>query len=437
MLTVGRVARISQRQMGAISRRSVVGVAATGVAAGLVGRLVWPLARAAELSRGHEAIALSELVTPADTQMIGRFVNWLRTDGVSHERATQNLVFNFWDVNQKAGSWIYPMLSGKAMLWFVRRGSVDEARAIASSLLRWQQTDDTGAHKKSYGAFSSMLEAKDGAYRQGQRFYSGDNLVILEGLLALHAKTKDAALLNAAIGIGTWLSETMCQGKKHGVWADDHGAPMHFVTADGNFSNEIHSSVEMLWIGALDHLGKVTGEAAYRRQALKASEFLRKCQAASGAYLDNYDPGYPPKPYDAGRWRPYQPGQVIGDNMLRSALGACRMGDVGGARKFFQYLKAENGAIPAFLDVSSGGSGFPVGSPVYYDVTSSALHRSLCQWLGERVAAEQDMAFLRAAQHPSGGWPWGLTKDGLKPVEPKLAPVVGFWATADLSANAG
>jgi hypothetical protein len=123
--------------------------------------------------------------------------------------------------------------------------------------------------------------------------------------------------------------------------------------------------------------------------------------------------------------------------MLRTALGACRMGDMGGARNFYRFLKPENGAIPAFVDLANGGPGFPAGSPVYYDVTSSALHRSLCQWLGERAAAELDMAFLRAAQHPSGGWPWGLFKDGLKPVEPKLAPVVGFWATADLSSNGG
>jgi hypothetical protein len=225
----------------------------------------------------------------------------------------------------------------------------------------------------------------------------------------------------------------MCKGHKFGVWAEDHAAPMQFVTSDGNFSNAIHTSMEMLWLSALARLGAVTAEAAYTRQAQRAYDFLRHCQTKSGAYLDAYDPGYPPKPYDAGRWRPYQAGQVIGDNMLRTALGRCRAGDLDSARRFFRYLKVENGAVPAYLNVDTGGHGFPDGSPVYYDLTSSALHRSLCQWLNERAAAEADMAFIRATQHASGAWPWGIYKDSKKPVEPKLAPVVGFWATADLS----
>jgi hypothetical protein len=257
--------------------------------------------------------------------------------------------------------------------------------------------------------------------------------VILEALLALHAKTKNPDLLNSAIGVGTWLTEVMCKGHKNGVWAEDHGAPMYFVTAEGNFSNDIHTSVEMMWMGSLNRLGELTKEPAYKRQAAKATDFLRRCQAASGAYLDAYDPAYPPKPYDPGRWKPYQPGQVIGDNMLRTALGMCRIGDVGSARKFYNYLKVESGAVPGYLNVDSGEHGFPAGSRVYYDVTSSALHRSLCQWLNERAAAEADMAFLRSVQHTSGSWPWGVWKDDRTPVEPKLAPIVGFWATADLS----
>ena len=127
--------------MAKISRRGVVGIAATGVAAGLVGRFVWPIARASELAASRQPIVLSELVTPADTQMIGRFSSWLKASGVSRDGPVKNLVYNFYDANERKGSWVYPMLSGKAILWFARRGAISEARAVVATLLRWQQTD--------------------------------------------------------------------------------------------------------------------------------------------------------------------------------------------------------------------------------------------------------------------------------------------------------
>jgi hypothetical protein len=419
--------------MKGVSRRRLAALGAAGLAAGFLGRLVWTEARASVPELPAQGLRLSDLFTPADAKMAVRFLSWFRGRATGKDRAIRNLVFNFYDLEAGKGAWVYPMLSGKAMLWLIRRGLVDEASAIGTTLLRWQQTSRQGPLAKCYGAFSSKLEEKDGKYQHGERYYSGDNLMILEALLALHAKTKNPELLNAAIGVGTWLTEVMCKGKAFGVWTEDHGAPMQFVSSAGNFSNTIHTGMEMLWMRSLQQLGKLTSEPAYSRQAQRAHEFLRRCQTTSGAYLEAYDPGYPAFPYNAGRWKPYQPGQVIGDNMLRTALGACRLGDLDSARKFHRYLKVENGAIPAYLNVDTGEHGFPKGSPVYYDVTSSALHRSLCQWLSQRAAAETDMAFLRATQHPSGGWPWGIFKNGLKPVEPKLAPIVGFWATDDLS----
>jgi hypothetical protein len=423
--------------MSVLSRRLFVGLAAATVGAGVLGRHFWGqnlsgLARASE-SGPKPAIPFSAFQGLGTARMGDFFLAWLRRDAVSRDRPVKNLVYNFYDTQKKTGSWLYPMLSGKAILWLLRRGLVDEANAIATTLLRWQETRRQGPLAKCYGAFTSKLEAKGGDFIQGERYYSGDNLVILDAFVSLYKKTKDPDLLNAAIGIGTWLAETMCKGREAGVWAEDHGAPMFFVTSAGNFANEIHTSEEMLWIGALRHLGEVTAEPAYARQALRAYEFLRRCQRANGAYFEAYDPGYPPKPYDAGRWKAYQAGQLIGDNTLRTALGACRMGDLDSARSFYRYLKVENGAVPAYLDLESGGHGFPPEARVYYDVTSSALHRSLCQWLGERAAAETDIAFLRTTQTSSGGWPWGIFKDTRQPVLPQLSPVVGFWATEDLS----
>jgi hypothetical protein len=330
------------------------------------------------------------------------------------------------------------MLSGKTVLWMARRGQVDDAVRIAKSLMRWQQINPKAGQGRTYGAIPSVIELDDieldakGA-RPGARYYAADNLVILEALLELYAKTGDAPLLNSAIGIGTWITEVMCRGHQYGVWAENHGAPMWFVSAQGDFNNQIPANGEMMWMSALARLGHEAAEPAYTRQAERAYAFHRNAQYGNGAYLDHYDPGWPPKPYDGGRWRPYQAGQLIADSTLRGALGACRAGDLDSARHFFKWLKVEQGGVPAYLDLATGGSGFPKTQEIYYDLTSSALHRSLCQWLGERQAAQQDMAFLKQTQDPTGGWHWGLFAKSLKPVTPQMAPIVGLWATADLS----
>ena len=420
--------------MGHLTRRTFLGGAAAGLAAGATALLRRGEARACGRAEPAQPLALDALASPGEQrEMATRFHRWLRTAGVAKERDVQNLVWNFYETDRQRGAWVYPMLSGKAILWLVRRGAVGEAAAIAKTLLFWQQTSRTGALAKSYGAFPSLVEPRGGAWVSGDRFYAGDNLVILEALVLLHERTKDPDLLNAAVGVGTWLTEIMSDGRRQGVWAEDHGAPMHFVTAAGDFSNHIHGSVEMLWIGALHRLGKAAAEPAYCRQADRAFRFYLAGQYASGAILDHYDPGYPAVPYDPGRWRPYQAGQVISDNVLRSALGLCRMGELERARRFFRWLKTERGGVPAYLDLATGGEGFPPGQRVYFDVTSSGLHRSLCQWLGEKAAAEEAVAFLRRVRDRSGAWVWGVYRDDLAPVEPKLAPVAGFWATADLS----
>jgi len=421
--------------MGEIDRRQLLrGSVAAGVAAAfsLRGRDTRADAIACPpLAHATPAIAYSEL---ANKTSADRFLRWLRTDGVSHQQPVENLVHNFVDATTRAGTWIYPMLCGKTMLWFARRGQFGEAAAIAETLLDWQQLSADGKHARSYGAFPSQIDlAPDGTWKAADYYYSADNLVILDALLAVHAATKNAALLNAAIGIGTWLTEVMCKGHTLGMWTEDHGAPMFMVRGSGDFANEIHAAGEMLWIGALHRLGTATNEQAYCRQAERALKFYLGGQLQSGAFLDHYDPGYPPKPYDAGRWAPVHPGQIIADSFLRSVLGACKWGELARARKAFEWLKTEAGAVPAYLSLETGSSGFPKGQNTYYDLTSSALHRTVAQWLGERAAAVADQQLLDKLQHSSGGWYWGVFKNGFAPVDNRLAPIVGLWATADLS----
>ena len=292
--------------MAEIDRRQLLrGGAALGIAAhlSLRGR---DAQACAPLVHASPAVPFTDLADAGTAESALRFLRWLRTDGVSRARPVENLVFNFVDASTRVGTWIYPMLSGKAILWLVQRGQIAEATAIADTLVGWQQISTEGKLARSYGAFPSQIDlAPDGAWKAADYYYAADNLVILDALLALHAATKAAGLLNAAIGIGTWLTEVMCKGHTVGVWAEDHGAPMFMVRGTGDFVNAIHSAGEMLWIGALHRLGTLTNELAYCRQAERALAFYLGGQHANGAFLDHYDPGYPPTPFDAARWAPY------------------------------------------------------------------------------------------------------------------------------------
>jgi hypothetical protein len=371
--------------------------------------------------------------------MATRFHRWMAQQGFARDRGVCNLVFNFYDTDKRKGSWLYPMLCGKAIIWLLGRGRVADATLIAQALLRWQQTNRHDAGERSYGAFPSAIDhsppTADGAaeWVAGERYYSGDNLVILDALLSLHRRTGNRELLNAAVGVGTWLCTVMCQGVKYGAWLEDHGAPMWFVTAAGDFSNNIYNNVEMLWISGLHRLGRITREHAYCRQAEKAYRFYLRSQTGPGAFYDHYDPGYPPQKYAADRWKTYAGQQVICDNVLRAALGACRWSDVEMARKTMDWMQIEGGAVPAYLDIESGAHAFEPSTEVYFDVTSTGMYRSLCQWMGNRRGAEDAIGFLQQTQDDSGGWYWGVYGD-LKPVRPEMCPMPGFWATADMSA---
>jgi hypothetical protein len=318
-------------------------------------------------------------------------------------------------------------------LWLLRQQRVDEARTVMAALLAWQQPVDDQVHARTHGAFASAIERRDGRWQRGTRFYAGDNLVVLAAILALHEQVGGDPLLERARRVGQWLSAIMCRGERFGAWSEPHGAPMQLVTASGDFVNRITTGVPMLWLSALHRLGDALSERRYCRQADRAYAFLRAGQASNGAFMDHYEPGFPAEPYDPARWRPHAPGQLIGDNLLRAALGACRFGDRAAAGRLADWLQVEDGAVCAYVDADTGGSGFEPGARDYYDVTSSGLYRALCLWLGRAEQAAAASAFLERTQLASGGWYWGLMRDGLGPLEPQLSPMPGLWATADLS----
>src|SRR6185295_10083350 len=74
------------------------------------------------------------------TPMATRFHRWMFDLGFARDRSVRNLVFNFYDTSKRSGTWIYPMLAGKAIIWMLGRGRVADAKVVAEALLRWQQT---------------------------------------------------------------------------------------------------------------------------------------------------------------------------------------------------------------------------------------------------------------------------------------------------------
>ena len=117
-----------------------------------------------------------------------RFHRWMAGQGFARDRTVRNLVFNFYDTDKSKGSWVYPMLCGKAIIWLLGRKRMADAIAVAEALLRWQQTTSTTPGSKSYGSFPSAID-RDPKAASGKRasgYYSGDNLVILDAFIQLY-----------------------------------------------------------------------------------------------------------------------------------------------------------------------------------------------------------------------------------------------------------
>jgi hypothetical protein len=186
----------------------------------------------------------------------------------------------------------------------------------------------------------------------------------------------------------------------------------------------------------VDILGKL-GETIRSPQMQRAFEtaraFYERAKLPSGAIWDKYDVGYPPVPYDASRWKAYGPNQLIGDNMLRGAMGFYRMGDVEAAKATLRFIKDQDGGVPAYLSLQTGEPAFVPGSRIYYDVVCTGMIRALALATGDTARAETCVAFLERTQDPeTGAWYWGSRAQTFEPVEPRYATLTGLWAVTDL-----
>jgi hypothetical protein len=420
------------------SRRDFIAASGAGVGLALASSALPRGVFAKEPSGAGQRFGCDDVLPEALGPMRARFVAWLESKGTAVATGISPLVYYYVGAKDGRPEQIHPMVSAKAILFNLQLGNVARATAMGHALLRWQQRDAGGVAFRSWGAFPSAIrEEPAGKWVHSAAYYAGDNLVVLEALLALFAATRDRLFLESAIGVGTWVCDVMCRGVGHGVWAEDYGAPMEVVRLDGAFGNKIPAHVPMLWIASLGRLARLTGEKGYGAQLEKAAAFYLRGQANNGAFYDHYDPGYPAVAYNRARWMPYSPGKIIGDNVLRSALGACRLGDVVAARRVFAWLKPEAGAVAAYLNIETGGAGFLPTDAVYYDVVCSGLYRSLCQWLGERKAAEEAVRFAAARQDADGGFTWGVRKDAFASVDGKQATLTGLWSVADFSRGGG
>ena len=327
-----------------------------------------------------------------------------------------------------------PMVSAKCILFWLEEGQTQRAARIGEALLYWQSKVARQAHPHAAGALPSEIVMEGGAWTGGERFYSGDNLVVLEAMLSLYERTRRPEFLDGARTIAGWLKDVMGHGEKYGAWLEPHFAPMQFVNADGSFDNRIFTNTPFLWIGALRRFGEITTDSTYIEHYLLARAFFLQGQSPQGVWYDHYDPGYPPQSYRAANWEWYGAGGVVvADNAARAALGALRVGARDQAERFADWLRPKDGAVFAYLDADTGDSRFAPSDGPYYDIVVSGLWRILARELGRDKAAMAANRFLARTQSAGGGWYWGLRKRHLQPVQKSEAVLTGLWAVSDMA----
>ena len=326
-----------------------------------------------------------------------------------------------------------PMVTAKCVLFWLEEQSVNRAVRIGERLLYWQDRIRTHAHPNVAGALPSQIVEEDGQWAGGDRFYSGDNLVVLEAFLSLYERTGSQEFLDGAEHIARWIKDVMGHGEQYGVWLEPYFAPMQFATADGSFDNRVFTNTAFMWISALRHYGEVTNVMDYIEHFVLAKAFFLQGQSPHGVWFDHYDPGYPPQYYNTNRWQWFgDGGVVVADNAMRAALGALRVGAPDRAERFADWLRPRDGAVFAYLDAATGNGRFAPSDEPYYDVVVSGLWRDLTRGLGRDKAAMVADRFLARTQSAGGGWYWGRRQNRLIPVQRSQAILTGFWAVSNM-----
>lgn len=417
------------RQAGApgkLSRRSLLtGVAALAVCACMKG------------SRREACAGPATLPSPAPlprSPMQERFERWLLGRMFVEGGPGDGFVY-YYDEPASGPSLLSPAVTAKVCLYLLDTGRPELARRCGEALLRCQVAQTGPKHLR--GGLPSEVTVAAGALEKGEAYYAGDNLLAATALHRLFLATEDSRFASGAAGACTFVVLSLMSGMSQGVWKEDHGAPMLCIRANGALVNSIHTKVELLWIKALSDVATLIKSPRMEEGFHKAVAFYRLAVTPSGAIMDHYDPGYPPTPYAVENWKPYSSETLIGDNLLRAALGFVRLGELERALPVLKFLQHQAGAVPGYLGMATGRARFLKEDPLYYDVVCTGMVRSLATAAGDGELVAQCARLLERLQDPqTGGWYWGVRADDWAPVEPKLATLTGLWAVHDFVQSA-
>ena len=308
------------------------------------------------------------------------------------------------------------------------------ARKLGNGLIALQAS--SSGNRRCSGGVPSI------ANDDSRLYYASDALACAEAQIALYRAThRDRYLVSARRFIA--FVRSMSDGVGAGMFVENVGLPMQFVSWAGDYQNDVVLDGVLLFWHALLSFAKLAGDSAARDLYERGRRFvLAKVQAPSGAFYDHYDPGYPPLPYADSRWRFYKTEPdgrriAVGDSMLMAALGVQRLGGEAMVERFFRFLQPTNGAVYAYVDAATGGPGFAAGDKPYFDIVDSALYGVLLHRAGS--ADEEQIAALRAvvkrARTKDGGYRWGRHVDGTWVQDEAEALVTGFWAQRLLEAS--
>jgi len=364
-----------------------------------------------------------------------RFDRWLLGRMLVEGGPGDGLVY-YYDNPATGPSLLSPAVTAKVCLYLLDTGRPELARRCGEALLRCQLPQSGPKHLR--GALPSEVKPAASALEKGDAFYAGDNLLAATALHRLFLATDDVRFASGAAGACTFVVLSLMSGVDQGVWKEDHGAPMLCVHGNGALVNSIHPKVELLWLKALSDVGILIKSPRMQEGFRKALAFYRQAVLPSGAILDHYDPGYPPTPYAAENWKPYSSGTLIGDNLLRAALGFLRLGERERALPVLKFIQHQDGAVPGYLALESGRTRFLKEDRPYYDVVCTGMVRALATAAGDtELVAKCNQLVERLQDAETGGWYWGVGADDWKPVEPKLATLTGLWAVHDFLRSSG
>jgi hypothetical protein len=360
-----------------------------------------------------------------------RFDGWLLGRMFVEGGPGDGLVY-YYDNPSTGPTLLSPAVTAKVCLYLLDTGRPELARRCGEALLRCQVPQTGPKHLR--GALPSEVTASKAGVAAGDAFYAGDNLLAATALHRLFQTTGEVRFASGAAGACTFVVLSLMSGVAQGVWKEDHGAPMLCIRENGALVNSIHAKVELLWLKALADVGALIKSPAMQEAFHKALAFYRRAVLPSGAILDHYDPGYPPTPYAAENWKPHSSETLIGDNLLRAALGFLRLGERERALPVLKFIQHQAGAVPGYLALGTGKDRFLPQDRIYYDVVCTGMVRALAAAAGDGAVVTQCTTLLERLQDgQTGGWYWGARADDWTPVEPKLATLTGLWAVHDFT----